>query len=41
MISALVGGSLNVIGSSMAIVVTGPIPGSTPIRVPSSAPIRQ
>ena len=41
MISALAGSSLKVIGSSMAMVVTGPMPGSTPIRVPSRVPIRQ
>ena len=41
MISAPTGGSPNVIGSSMAIVATEPMPGSTPISVPTSAPIRQ
>src|SRR3954469_2879087 len=40
MISAPVGFRLKVIGSSMAMVATGPIPGSTPMRVPSSAPTR-
>ena len=41
MISAATGGSVKVIGSSMAMVATGPSPGSTPTSVPSSAPIRQ
>src|SRR6266702_1337383 len=41
MISAPTGGSPKVIGSSMAMVATGPIPGSTPISVPTSAPTRQ
>src|SRR6516165_7893821 len=41
MISAPTGGSPNVIGSSMAMVATGPTPGSTPISVPTRAPIRQ
>src|SRR5262245_15812227 len=41
MISAPTGGSPNVIGSSMAMVATGPTPGSTPISVPTKAPIRQ
>src|SRR4051812_33194294 len=39
MISAAVGLRLKVIGSSMAMVATGPMPGSTPISVPSSTPI--
>ena len=30
-----------VIGSSMAMVAVAPMPGSTPISVPSSTPIRQ
>jgi hypothetical protein len=41
MISAATGGSVKVIGSSMAMVATGPSPGSTPTSVPSNAPIRQ
>ena len=41
MISAGIGGSVKVTGNSMAMVATGPRPGSTPTRVPSSAPIRQ
>src|SRR5881394_2847563 len=41
MISAPTGGRPKVIGNSMAIVAKGPMPGSTPIRVPTSAPIRQ
>src|SRR5439155_12289658 len=40
MISAPTGGRPKVIGNSMAIVAKGPMPGSTPIRVPTSAPIR-
>src|SRR5262245_19264994 len=39
MISAATGLRLKVIGSSMAIVATGPTPGSTPISVPSMTPI--
>ena len=41
MISAPTGGSPKVIGSSIAMVATEPMPGSTPIRVPTSAPIMQ
>src|SRR5712691_2261205 len=41
MISAPTGGSPKVIGSSIAMVATEPIPGRTPIKVPTSAPIRQ
>ena len=37
--SAPTGGRPNVIGSSMAIVASEPMPGSTPISVPTSAPI--
>ena len=40
MISAPTGGRPKVIGSSMAMVASGPTPGSTPISVPTSAPIR-
>ena len=40
MISAPTGGRPKVIGSSMAMVASEPMPGSTPIRVPTSAPIR-
>ena len=40
MISAPTGGRPKVIGSSIAIVASGPMPGSTPISVPTSAPIR-
>ncbi len=40
MISAATGERLNVTGSSIAMVATGPMPGSTPISVPSSTPIR-
>src|SRR6185503_9193655 len=39
MMSAATGLRLKVIGSSMAMVATGPMPGSTPIRVPSITPI--
>ncbi len=39
MMSAAIGLRLKVIGSSMAIVATGPTPGSTPISVPSITPI--
>src|SRR5215213_3615087 len=41
MISAPTGGRPNVIGSSIAIVASGPMPGNTPISVPTSAPMRQ
>jgi len=41
MISADTGGSVNVTGRSIAMVATGPIPGSTPISVPSSTPRKQ
>src|SRR5215831_6854428 len=41
MISAEVGLSVTVTGSSMAMVATGPMPGSTPISVPSRQPTRQ
>src|SRR6185369_5347031 len=41
MIRADTGCRLNVIGSSIAMVATGPMPGSTPISVPSTTPIRQ
>src|SRR5262245_65699875 len=39
MISAATGLRLKVIGSSIAMVATGPTPGSTPISVPSMTPI--
>src|ERR1044071_7442549 len=38
MISAAVGGRWKVIGSNMAMVATGPMPGSTPISVPTMQP---
>src|SRR5215467_4233699 len=41
MMSAGTGGSVKVIGSSIAIVADGPIPGSTPISVPTSTPMKQ
>src|SRR5215217_3319137 len=39
MMSADTGGSAYVAGSSMAMVATGPMPGSTPISVPSRQPM--
>jgi hypothetical protein len=41
MISAVTGSKLNVIGSSIATVAVGPMPGSTPTAVPSSTPTKQ
>src|SRR6218665_260254 len=41
MMSEETGSSWKVIGRSMAMVAVAPMPGSTPIRVPSSTPIRQ
>ena len=41
MISAETGGTLKVIGSSIAIVASGPMPGSTPISVPRKHPMKQ
>jgi hypothetical protein len=41
MISADTGGSTNVAGSSIEIVAIGPMPGSTPISVPRSTPMKQ
>ena len=41
MISDETGGRPKVIGSSMAMVATGPRPGSTPTAVPSSTPMKQ
>ena len=35
------GGRLKVIGSSIAIVTVGPIPGSTPMNVPTKTPVKQ
>src|SRR4051812_22321087 len=40
MISAPTGGRPNVIGSSIATVAMVPMPGNTPTRVPTRAPIR-
>ena len=40
-ISADSGDSVNEIGSSIATVVTGPMPGSTPMMVPSRTPRKQ
>src|SRR4051812_40979488 len=41
MISADTGGSAYVAGSNIAMVATGPMPGSTPISVPSTQPMKQ
>src|SRR5512134_361959 len=41
MISAATGGTLKVSGRSIAIVASGPIPGSTPISVPRKTPMKQ
>ena len=41
MMSDTTAGSLKVNGSNIAMVVTGPRPGSTPTRVPRVAPIKQ
>ena len=41
MMSAPTGGSPKVMGNSIAIVATVPMPGKTPTSVPTSAPIRQ
>src|SRR6267142_2633367 len=41
MINAPTGGRPKVIGSSIATVAMVPMPGNTPTRVPTSAPIRQ
>src|SRR5262252_6766695 len=41
MMSADTGGSVKVIGSSIAIVADGPMPGSTPINVPTITPMKQ
>jgi hypothetical protein len=41
MMSAETGGSTKVAGSSIEIVAIGPMPGSTPISVPSRQPTRQ
>src|SRR5688572_24886555 len=41
MMSAATGGTLKVSGSSIAIVASGPMPGSTPMSVPSSTPMKQ
>src|SRR5215470_19118158 len=40
MISAPTGGSPKVTGSSMVMVAMGPMPGSTPIRVPTMHPTK-
>src|SRR5262245_43118063 len=40
MIRAAVGGRWKVMGSSMAMVATGPMPGSTPIKVPTMQPTK-
>src|SRR6185503_13985363 len=41
MISAETGATLNVIGSSIAIVASGPMPGRTPMSVPRKQPTKQ
>src|SRR3990170_2246663 len=41
MISDETGSRLKVIGSSIAMVAVGPMPGSTPTAVPSATPTRQ
>src|SRR3954447_25657448 len=41
MIIADTGSSVNEIGNSIATVVTGPIPGSTPTTVPRNTPMKQ
>ena len=41
MISAGIVGRLKVSGNSIAMVATGPMPGSTPIRVPIRQPRKQ
>src|SRR5262245_8709722 len=40
MISAPVGSTLNVSGNNIAIVAIGPMPGSTPIKVPTRQPMK-
>ena len=40
MISAETGGSVKVSGNSMAMVASGPSPGSTPTAVPSRQPTK-
>ena len=40
MISAPTGGRPKVIGNSIAMVASGPMPGNTPTSVPTSVPIR-
>ena len=41
MIIAATGGTLKVSGKSIAMVANGPMPGSTPIKVPTSTPTKQ
>ncbi len=41
MISEASGDTLKVIGSSIAMVASGPTPGSTPTAVPRNAPMKQ
>jgi hypothetical protein len=41
MISAATGGTLKVNGNSIEMVANGPMPGSTPINVPTVTPSRQ
>jgi hypothetical protein len=39
MMNAWVGSSVKVSGSSRAMVIAGPMPGSTPMAVPSTTPM--
>jgi len=41
MMSAATGGRVKVSGNSIPIATSGPIPGSTPISVPSATPMKQ
>src|SRR5713226_6841735 len=41
MMSAPVGSTLKVSGNNMAMVAIGPMPGSTPIKVPTRHPMKQ
>jgi hypothetical protein len=41
LVEAATGGRPKVIGSSIAMVATGPRPGSTPTAVPSRTPMKQ
>ncbi len=41
MMSADSGGNAKVAGNNIAMVATGPMPGNTPIKVPSKTPRKQ